>query len=46
MRSLRVESLEDRLLLAYTATLAGTVVTLTGDATADALTIDTDGGGL
>ncbi|MAD79324.1 MAG: hypothetical protein CMJ50_00570, partial [Planctomycetaceae bacterium] len=46
MRPLQLEPLEDRRLLAYTATLVGGSVALTGGAAADTLTVDTDGGGL
>ncbi|MBI2478013.1 MAG: hypothetical protein HYV60_05015, partial [Planctomycetia bacterium] len=45
-RTLLLESLEDRRLLAYSATIVATVVTLSGDAAADTLTIDQDGAGL
>ncbi|MBP86842.1 MAG: hypothetical protein CMJ64_09005, partial [Planctomycetaceae bacterium] len=45
-RPLFLESLEDRRLLAYSATLVGTVVTLVGDLLPDGLTIDQGGGGL
>jgi len=45
-RKLFVEQLEDRRLLAYTATLFGGSATLTGGAAADTLTIAVDGGGL
>ncbi|MCI0456098.1 MAG: DUF4394 domain-containing protein [Gemmataceae bacterium] len=41
-----IESLENRVVPAYTATLVGTVVTFTGDVSADTLIFDVDGGGL
>ncbi|HJN08928.1 MAG TPA: hypothetical protein QF564_09580, partial [Pirellulaceae bacterium] len=46
MPALQLESLEERVLLAYSATLIGTVVTLVGDMNPDSLTIDQGGGGL
>ncbi|MBP85524.1 MAG: hypothetical protein CMJ64_02220, partial [Planctomycetaceae bacterium] len=45
-RLLQLESLEERVLLAYSATLVGTVVTLVGDSLPDGLTIDQGVGGL
>ncbi|HET6572035.1 MAG TPA: CHRD domain-containing protein, partial [Fimbriiglobus sp.] len=43
---LGLERLEDRAVPAYTATLAGTVATFTGDASGDTLTFTIDGGNL
>jgi hypothetical protein len=43
---LRLESLEDRVTPAFTASLVGTVATFTGDAASDNLTFDVTGGGL
>jgi Ca2+-binding RTX toxin-like protein len=43
-RKLHIESLEDRRVMAFNMTLAGTTATVTGDAAADTLIIDQAGG--
>ena len=42
--NLRLEPLEERRMLAFTATLAGNTATFVGDASADTLTFDSSGG--